>query len=689
MTDRTLIERARRAGLSVRWRDTAGRVQQVPGENLSRLLNVVESMGGRATGTGLPAMIVAIAGRPTPLPLPEGMQSSPFRITLENGERLEGSLRQIRGKPALPALTVHGYHQLEIGPHATRLAVAPASCPTINTITGTENARIWGVGAQTYGLRMPGDGGIGHFGAVATLARLAGARGADALAISPAHAMFAARPGQYSPYSPSTRLFLNALLADPHAVFDTATVQAAMQKGGRAYVDALKNLETTPLIDWAAASAHRYQLLRRLYEDRVASQPPAELAAFRAAGGTALERHAIFETLHAHFATYGARGGDWRRWPVAMRQPASPEVARFAAEFAHDVGFHVFVQWLAARSLAQACHTARASGMRVGIIADMAVGIDPTGSECWARQEEFLTGASIGAPPDALSPLGQDWGLTTFSPAGLRATGYRAFIETLRAGFAHGGGLRIDHVMGLERLWVIPQGGSSAEGAYLSFPLSDLLPLVALEAERARAVVIGEDLGTVTASFRKAAQQRGVMGMNVLFFERTSHGAFRPPVAWSPGSAAFTTTHDLPTVAGWWQGVDIDWRAQLNQFAPGTTADTQRTERENDRTALWSALSAARGTAGGKRVAEKPPATVAGARQVVDDAIGFVAATPCPLGIIALEDLLGLAEQPNLPGTTTGHPNWRRRYAGMTATLLSGADARRRVNRLRAERGHA
>ncbi|RFD19454.1 4-alpha-glucanotransferase [Komagataeibacter melaceti] len=678
-------ERARNAGLCLRWRDAGGRMRAVSPESLRRLLAVVESHG-QPTDTGLPAMVVSVAGRPTPLSLPPGEAATTFRLTLENGETMEGALRQFRGRTALPALRVHGYHRLEIGAQATTLAVAPASCPPLSSLVDGEGGRPWALGVQTYGLRMPGDGGIGHFGAVATLSRLAARRGADALAISPAHAMFAARPGQYSPYSPSSRLFLNVLLADPLAVFDTATVHAAMQKNGPAHVEALRKLEDAPLIDWPEATARRYQLLRRLHDERIVPHPPAELAAFRKAGGTALEQHAIFETLHGYFTTRGARGGDWRHWPVAMRQPASPEVARFAAEFAQEVNFHIFTQWLAAKSLAVAANAARAAGMRIGVIADMAVGIDPTGSECWARQQEFLVGASIGAPPDALSPLGQDWGLTTFSPAGLRATGYRAFIETLRAGFAHGGGLRIDHVMAMERLWVIPQGGSSAEGAYLSFPVRDLMPLVALEAERAHAVVIGEDLGTVTPGFRRAAQRHGILGMNVLFFERTAQGAFRPPATWSANAAAFTTTHDLPTVAGWWQGVDLDWREKLGQFAPGTDPASVRAGRETDRTALWSALNVA---SGAKKTPEKPPATPAGARPVVDGAVGFVASTACPLAVVPMEDMLGLPEQPNLPGTTGGHPNWRRRYPGMAATVLSGADARRRVNRLRTGRGHA
>ncbi|MBV0888063.1 4-alpha-glucanotransferase [Komagataeibacter oboediens] len=688
MNNRDLVDRARHVGLSMRWRDAAGQIHRVSNESVRRLLAVLEGHGA-PVAAGLPPMIVTVMGQLTPLSLPDGTQATDFRLETETGEVVEGPLRRIRGRPALPPFRSCGYHHLSIGPHATTLAVAPPACPTIDArMDGAGGMRPWGVGAQVYGLRTPGDGGIGHLGAVATLSRLAAARGADALAISPVHAMFAARQDQYSPYSPSSRLFLNVLLADPLAVFDTATVQAAALRNGRAYVDTVRMLEDAPLIDWPQAAARRYELLRRLYEERIVPHPPAELAEFRKMRGVALEQHAVFETLHAYFSTRGGRGGDWRQWPVAMRRPDSPEVARFAYEFASDVNFHVFVQWLAARSMEQACGAARAVGMRIGLVADMAVGVDPTGSECWSRQQEFLVGASVGAPPDALSPVGQDWGLTTFSPAGLRAGGYRAFIETVRAGLAHAGGIRIDHVMALERLWVIPQGGTSAEGAYLSFPVRDLMRLVALEAARANAIVIGEDLGTVTSAFRTMAHKHGIMGMNVLFFERTPQGAFRPPVTWSANATAMTTTHDLPTVAGWWQGTDIDWRVKLGQMAPGVDGVTLKDERENDRTALWAAMttSSAGPAARRKPGAEKPPATAAGAARVVDEAIGFVARAVCPLAVIPLEDLLGLDEQPNLPGTTSGHPNWCRRYPGMTATVLSGVDARRRLGRLRAGR---
>lgn len=692
MNNRDLADRARRAGLSMRWRDAAGQIHRVSNDSIRRLLAVMENHGGTdRSPASLPAMVVAVAGQATVLPNMGADAPATFGLVMEDGSRLEGPLRQLRGRLVLPALTRCGYHRLEIGSAHTTLALSPPACPSVASRMAGGPVRPWGMGVQIHGLHTPGDGGIGHFGALGSLARTAAGRGADVLAISPVHAMFAARPGQYSPYSPSSRLFLNPLLGDPHAVFDTATIQGAEARQGREWMAALRALEHAPLIEWEQATAHRYRLLRQLYEDRIAPSPPDDLQAFRHAGGRALEQHAIFETLHAHFTTRGARGGDWRCWPQAMRQPDSPEVARFAAAFAHDVGFHVFMQWLAARSLAQAGTAARNAGMRIGLIADMAVGVDPTGSECWARQDQFLVGAAIGAPPDMLSPLGQDWGLTTFSPRGLKASGYRAFIDTLRAGFAHGGGLRIDHVMALERLWVIPQGGTSAEGAYLSFPVRDLMRLVALEATRANAVVIGEDLGTVTTTFRKAAEKRGIMGMNVLFFERTAQGAYKPPAAWSRNAVAMTTTHDLATVAGWWQGIDLEWRIRLGQMAPGVDVASLRAGREHDRAMLWAALVAAGARPArslrARRLAETPPPTPAGAAVVVDEAVSLVARTPCPLAVIALEDLLGLAEQPNLPGTTTGHPNWRRRYPGTVATVMSGADVRRRINRLRAGRG--
>ncbi len=236
----------------------------------------------------------------------------------------------------------------------------------------------------------------------------------------------------------------------------------------------------------------------------------------------------------------------------------SPAVAQFAREHAHEVTRHAFYQFLADRSLGQAQAAARAAGMPIGLIADLAVGVDAGGSQCWSRPDETLIGLSIGAPPDLLSPRGQSWGLVAFSPRGLQLNGFSGYIDMLRAAMRHAGGVRIDHAMGLARLWVLPDGASAAEGVYLHFPLDDMLRLIRLESLRHQAIVLAEDLGTVPEGFQDKIGDAGMLGMRVLWFERAHDLGFTAPTGWTRGAVAMTSTHDLATVAGWWSGRDID-----------------------------------------------------------------------------------------------------------------------------------
>src|SRR5262249_8961576 len=278
-------------------------------------------------------------------------------------------------------------------------------------------------------------------------------------------------------------------------------------------------------------------------------------------------------------------------------------------------------------------------------------GMDSSGSHAWSRQQDILVGLEVGAPPDPFNSLGQNWGLTAFSPRALAAGGFAPFIATLRAGMRNAGGLRIDHVMSLTRLWLIPEGAKPDEGAYLAYPLDDLMRLAALESWRHRAIVIGEDLGTVPAGFRERLAQTGIAGMRVLWFERED-GRFRRPDNWDRSAIAVTTTHDLPPVAGWWRGADIEARAVLGIL--GEPAARARRARQKERSALGRAFRAARASSGRGPAAETPA-------PAIDGAVGFVARTPAPLALVPLEDALGTAEQPNMPGTIDEHPNWRRR----------------------------
>jgi 4-alpha-glucanotransferase len=330
------------------------------------------------------------------------------------------------------------------------------------------------------------------------------------------------------------------------------------------------------------------------------------------------------------------------------------------------VAFHAFLQWRTETSLQAAQAAAKAAGMPIGVIADIAVGTDSAGSDAWCRPKEMLHGLSIGAPPDLYNTSGQDWGVTTFSPRGLVQEGFSAFIDMLRSTLRHVGGVRIDHVMGLARLWVVPHGMSAAQGAYIHFPFDDMLRLVKIESRRHRAVVVGEDLGTLPEGFHERLRDAGLAGMRVLWFERDGT-RFRPPQHWSHDAVAMTSTHDLATVAGWWQGRDLDWRGKV-----GTKGEDEDTIRNHDRAALWDAFRAS-GSAHGEMPGIQDGAAAA------DAAAAHIGHAACTLAILPMEDALALPEQPNLPGTIDEHPNWRRRLAAPADALLRRPDVASRL----------
>lgn len=557
----------------------------------------------------------------------------------------------------LPRDVAPGYHRLHVGGRTLTLAVAPHRCFTPQD--AARGRKLWGGAVQLPSLCGATDSGFGDFGALAKAARAFGAAGADALAISPAHALFPADASRYSPYAPSSRSFLNILFGDPALVGPPA--------------HPAPGTASAALIDWHRAIPEKIAALRSAFASR-SDGVRAAVAAFRAEGGAPLERHAQFDALHAHFFPGGAKG--WQDWPDAYHDPASAEVAAFANAHTEEVDFFIFSQWLAADSLRAAQTAARDAGMAIGLIADLAVGMDGGGSHAWSHRDELLTGLSIGAPPDLLGPDGQNWGITSFSPSALRRTGFAGFIATLRASLGPAGGIRIDHALGLGRLWVVPDGAPSTDGAYLTMPLDDMLRIIAIESQRAQAIVIGEDLGTVPEGLRPKLEERALLGMRVLWFERDEDGAFTPPAKWDSQAVAMTGTHDLPTVAGWWCGRDIEWNRDIGRGPP---ADNAEEERRTDRSLLWQAL--ARSSATG---AAEPPARMPA--PVVDAALVHVASSACPLAILPVEDLIGAVEQPNLPGTIDAHPNWRRRLPAPTDALLTQADVAARIDAIKKAR---
>ncbi len=695
--DELVRDLANRVGFSVHWTDQSGADHIVQPESLRRLLQAMgfpcDSPSQAADSTrrladiashGPEPLVTAWVGEAFSVP---GGAGTPARLTVRDAhagdvihELTLGAAAN--GRAEMRPILEPGFHTLVYGDREITVAVAPRRGYSIDAAGG--GRRMWGLAAQVYGLVRPGDGGIGDMGAVAALAEASAHAGADALALSPMHAGFTADLHHYGPYSPSSRLMLNPLHADPGFLFGEDRVEAAIHSvhaGLRRKVH-----ELSALIDWPEAARDKLAAFRALFESfcevELREDGPGRLAVdfqdFRRSGGDVLEDHARFEALHA--ARFGASPDhwNWRTWPEGLRDPASPEVVRFAAENAHEVDWHVFLQWIADRSFAAAQRHARSSGMAIGLISDLAVGMDSGGSHAWSQQEDVLGGVSVGAPPDLFNADGQAWGLAAFSPIALKRRGFAPFLATLDACLKNAGGVRIDHAMGLARLWLTPEGASARDGSYLAYPADDMLRLVALSAWERKAVVIGEDLGTVPVGFRERLAEAGVAGMRVIQFERNDDGFF-PPHYYPADALAMTATHDLPTVAGWWTGADIDLRQRIRGDQFGETAANDRASRSKERADIWRAFRSA-------GVVDCDPPAPDDPQPAVDAAVAFMAMTPSKLALLPLEDAIGQVEQPNLPGTLDEHPNWRRRMPKPAPELLAEAAPAARLESLNRRR---
>jgi 4-alpha-glucanotransferase len=684
MSNEQLEMLAAEAGLSVDWKDANARPQRVSPDVLRKVLE----------GLGYPAwddrqiahslerlQDLSLSATPPPLlTVDHGSNldlsawfkpETPFVLELEDGSRLDSRLT---ANAELPALATVGYQQLAIdGQHLT-IAVAPKTAYSLAQACDVSVPRTWGLTLQLYYLRRPGDGGFGDTQALESFARAAGERGAAAIAISPVHAMFASDTERFSPYSPSSRLFLNALYSAPGTILGERALRVAIDETGLG--EELKRLEQLPLIDWPAAAAAKWKILRALYASFAGSDSPLreDFNSFRHAGGEALENHCRFEALRDQCEVLGI-SGNWHDWPEQFKDPRSAAIDDFAANPREQIGFHAFAQWLITRGLERAQTAARSSGMSVGLIGDLAVGADGAGSQAWSRQDELLSALTVGAPPDILNRSGQSWGISAFSPTGLKRNGFRAFIEMLRANFAHAGGLRIDHVMGLQRLWVVPLGSKPSEGAYLNYPLDDMLRLLCLESWRHKAVVLGEDLGTVPEGLHEKLSARAILGMRVLLFEQ-DNAHFKPIIKWSDDALATTSTHDLPTLTGWLSELDIDWNKTLGHIDDDTERHW-REAREREREGLRAALRLNYGMHDGSD------------SDMIDGSIRYLGHTRAPLVLLPIEDAMGIEQQANLPGTIDSHPNWRRRLPGDSEGLLDNANAARRLEILAAARQQA
>jgi 4-alpha-glucanotransferase len=620
-----------------------------------------------------PAHVVCPARGPLsiPLSLPAGTGTVSWRLRLEDGAERQGACtfgslslmaqemldgRVIERRALwLDAELPSGYHSLAVQPgDATcSLIVTPGRCWLPPPMA--EGRRLWGLAAQLYLLRSQDNWGIGDYADLARLVETLSARGADVVGLNPLHAMFLDDPEHASPYSPASRLLLNILNIDVAGLPELAAcAEAQAMVASAGFQQRLAACRASSLVDYTAVTALKLEVLQRLFED---FRTNAELERrqafdrFRQERGAVFERSCLFQALRQHFAAQGPERADWRSWPEPYQDPSSPAVARFAQEHEALLTFRIWMQWLADRQLAAAATAT--GGMAVGLYRDLAVGADPSGAETWASQRAVVSGAQVGAPPDIYNTAGQDWGLPPFHPRALREEGYASFIELVRANMRHAGGLRIDHVMALQHLYWVPKGRSPADGAYVRYPLEDLVGILALESQRNRCLVVGEDLGTVPAGFRERMAEAGILSYRVLFFEKGESG-FLPPEQYPDLALAVVGSHDLPTLRGWWEGADIDLRNRLHLFPDADAVCAARAERAEDRRQLRDALD---------QEGLLSPDRAEDTEAVVEAAHRFLARSRSGLAIVQIDDLTGEVEPVNVPTTSDEHPNWRRRLS--------------------------
>jgi (1->4)-alpha-D-glucan 1-alpha-D-glucosylmutase len=564
----------------------------------------------------------------------------------------------------LPRGAPPGYHRLEILSGESMLVkstliVVPERCYRPPALEG--DGRVWGAAVQLYAVRSARNWGIGDFTDLATIFTQWGERGAGVVGVNPLHALYLHDPEHASPYSPSSRAFVNPLYLDVEAIPDFAECDAAQTHvKSRRFQARLKRLRDAALVDYAGVATAKLTVIEHCYAHfrarhlASATVYAASFRAWQAAQGAALRRFALFQTLQEHFHRLDPGLWSWKRWPEPYRDPRAPEVAAFEAERAVRVEFYEYLQWQCERQLAAVGQRSMELDYGVGLYLDLAVSVDGNGAEAWSDCEVYAKGASVGAPPDDFNLQGQNWGLPPYAPAQLSAAAYAPFIATLRAGMHYAGALRIDHVMGLSRLFWIPEGGKAADGAYVHYPFDDLLGIVALESQRNRCLVIGEDLGTVPDEIRERLARAGAFSYRVLMFEREHDGGFKPPHHYPADALATVTTHDLPTLAGYWSGEDLRLRTALGHLPEGELP-AQLESRARDRSQLIAALAQAGLLPEGASASSDLSHVLAGA------IYAFLARSQARVMVAQLEDVLGVIEQMNLPGTTVEYANWRRR----------------------------
>ena len=612
--------------------------------------------------------------------------------SMQEHERRELDGRwQTRRELHLPADLPHGYHALRVeldsGVAASgTLVVAPQQSFEPRVLR--EGARLWGVAVQLYTLRSPGNWGMGDFADLQRVVRECAGQGAAFIGLNPLHALIPGNPWQFSPYSASSRHFLNVMYIAVEQVPEYARCDAARAHVQRQGFQAeLARLRGTAAVDYPGVANAKLPVLRLLFtqfqRDRAAGrlERAGQFAAFIEERGDSLRLHALHDALDERMRAEDGNRWGWPVWPEQYRDPANPAVQAFAQANADLVEFYAWLQWLADTQLGEAQALARSLGMPIGLYGDYAVGVNPSGSETWSDQALYRKGAGVGAPPDALALKGQDWGLPPQDPNVLLAEQYRPFRNLIAANMRHFGALRLDHVMALFRQWWVPAGLGSTDGGYVHYPLDDLMSVLALESERHSCLVVGEDLGTVPPEMSHAMNERAVYSYRVLLFEKRADGSFIAPRDYPRRAIATITTHDLPTLLGYWSASDIELRRVLSLYPSDEIRLQVLEERVRDRHALLAALAAE-----GLQVPGCDASPGSYSTRLSRAIHVFLARTAAALVVVQAEDLLGMADPVNVPGTSDEHANWQRKMNRDIGSMFADESVRELLRDVHAAR---
>ena len=689
----------------------------IPAGDSAEVETAIHAWQQRHWHQALPPVLVEAAGQAIRitvcLPAKAATAGHHWVVRLESGGVLEGEFqpaglqavdRARFGKTemlavelTLPAVQETGYHSLEVWRGDALLGempliLAPGRCYQPPAIEGDQ--RAWGISLQLYGVRSQRNWGIGDYEDLRHAMDWAAAAGAGLVGVNPLHALFPHNPRHCSPYSPSSRQYFNVLHVCVDSLPELHECQAAAERvASPEFQSRLRALRAATLVDYAEVGQAKYEVLALLYrhfrDHHLANATPRaqSFRAFQAQGGDDLYRFALYHALQAHFHGQDWNLWGWPVWPVAYQDPGAPEVHAFAAANLEAIEYQQWLQWLADQQLAAVGQRSLELGLGIGLYQDLAVGVDKGSAETWVNRDLYALDAKVGCPPDDFNPRGQDWGLPPWIPQRLRQAAYAPFIAMLRANMKYAGALRIDHVMSMMRLYWVPPGLPGSEGAYVAYPLRDLLGILALESQRNHCLVIGEDLGTVPDEVRQALHDLGVLSYRLFYFERGPDGGFQEPGHYPEQALVAATTHDLATLTGFWRGVDIDTRTQLDLYPSEELRASQIVGRADDRARLLLALEREGLLPEGVGVhpVSVPEMTPALLRSIHR----YLARSPAKLVLVQAEDMLGEAEQANLPGTTDQHPNWRRKLSLNLEEWPDDPRLRAMAEAIVAERGRA